>query len=101
MFATAVIVFRETLEAALIVSIVLAATRGVAGRRRWVGGGVAAGIAGALVIAALTEAIEKRNLAAAKVGSFDGDFGEFFAREVKHVLSGTYRSSTIAETFRP
>ena len=57
MFATAVIVFRETLEAALIVSIVLAATRGVAGRRRWIGAGVAAGIAGALVIAGLTEVI--------------------------------------------
>jgi high-affinity iron transporter len=57
MFATAVIVFRETLEAALIVSIVLAATRGVAGRRRWIGGGVVAGIAGALAIAGLTEVI--------------------------------------------
>ncbi len=57
MFATAVIVFRETLEAALIVSIVLAATRGVAGRRRWIGGGVVAGIAGALVIAGLTGVI--------------------------------------------
>ena len=57
MFATAVIVFRETLEAALIVSIVLAATRGVAGRRRWIGGGVVAGIAAALVIAGLTGVI--------------------------------------------
>jgi high-affinity iron transporter len=57
MFATAVIVFRETLEAALIVSIVLAATRGIAGRTRWIGGGVAAGVAGAVVIAGLAEAI--------------------------------------------
>jgi hypothetical protein len=57
MFATAVIVLRETLEAALIVSIVLAATRGIVGRRRWIGGGVATGVAGALVIAGLTEAI--------------------------------------------
>jgi high-affinity iron transporter len=57
MFATAIIVFRETLEAALIASIVLAATRGLAGRRRWIGGGIAAGVAGALVIAALTELI--------------------------------------------
>jgi high-affinity iron transporter len=32
MLGTAVIVFRETLEAALIVTIVLAATRGVARR---------------------------------------------------------------------
>jgi high-affinity iron transporter len=57
MFATAVIVFRETLEAALIVSIVLAATRGISGRRRWIGGGIVAGVAGALVIAGLAEAI--------------------------------------------
>jgi high-affinity iron transporter len=59
MFATAVIVFRETLEAALIDSIVLAATRGVAGRRPWIGGGVVAGIAGALAIAGLTEFISR------------------------------------------
>jgi FTR1 family protein len=57
MFATAVIVFRETLEAALIVSIVLAATRGVAGRRVWIGGAVVAGVAGATVIAGLTGVI--------------------------------------------
>jgi high-affinity iron transporter len=57
MFATAVIVFRETLEAALIVSIVLAATRGISGRTRWIGGGVFAGVAGAVVIAGLAGAI--------------------------------------------
>ena len=57
MFATAVIVFRETLEAALIVSIVLAATRGVVGRRVWIGGAVVAGVAGATVIAGLTGVI--------------------------------------------
>ncbi|MEP6998714.1 MAG: FTR1 family protein [Betaproteobacteria bacterium] len=57
MFATAVIVFREVLEAALIVSIVLAATRGIAGRGRWIGSGIIAGVAGALVIAGLTEVI--------------------------------------------
>jgi high-affinity iron transporter len=51
MLATAIIVFRETLEAALIVSIVLAASRGVAGRGRWVGLGVAGGLAGAALVA--------------------------------------------------
>jgi len=35
MFATAVIVFREVLEAALIVGIVAAATRTIPGRKRW------------------------------------------------------------------
>ena len=51
MFATLLLVFREVLEAALIVGIVAAATRGVASRARWIGGGIALGVAGAVVIA--------------------------------------------------
>lgn len=51
MLAIGVIVFREVLEAALIVSIVLAASAGIPGRGRWIGAGVALGIAGALAIA--------------------------------------------------
>lgn len=47
MLATAIIVFREILEAALIVGIVLAASRGAAGRSSWVGLGVAGGVLGA------------------------------------------------------
>jgi len=54
---TAVIVFRETLEAALIVSVVLAATRGIPGRSFWIGGGVGVGLLGAVLIAAGAEAI--------------------------------------------
>jgi len=57
MFATAIIVFREVLEAALIVSIVLAASKGVAGRGRWVSGGVVLGVLGACVVAAFAGAI--------------------------------------------
>jgi high-affinity iron transporter len=53
MFGAALIVFRETLEAALFVGIIAAATRGLPGRSRWLAAGVAAGIAGALVLAAL------------------------------------------------
>ncbi|WP_374591890.1 FTR1 family protein [Aquabacterium sp.] len=51
------IVFRETLEAALFVGIVAAATRGVAGRSRWLGGGVASGFVGALALAALADRV--------------------------------------------
>ena len=51
MFATAIIVFRETLEAALFVGIMAAATRGLAGRNRWLTAGVLAGGAGALALA--------------------------------------------------
>ena len=52
MFAIALIVFRETLEAALFVGIVAAATRGLPGRAKWLTGGVFAGILGALALAA-------------------------------------------------
>ncbi len=51
MFGTALIVFREVLEAALIIGIVAAATRGIPARSRWIGAGVAAGVAGAVLVA--------------------------------------------------
>jgi len=51
MISTFVIVFRETLEAALIVAIVLAASAGIAGRTRWVSIGVVAGLVGAGLLA--------------------------------------------------
>jgi high-affinity iron transporter len=52
-----VIVFREVLEAGLIIGIVLAATRGLPDRGRWVALGVVAGLAGAGVVALFAEAI--------------------------------------------
>ena len=51
MLATLLIVFREVIEAGLIVGIVLAATRGVAQRGRWVAYGVGAGVLGACLVA--------------------------------------------------
>ena len=57
MLAVALIVFREVLEAALIVGIVMAASRGVTRRGLWVAGGVAAGIVGAVIVAGFAEAI--------------------------------------------
>src|SRR5215467_3454843 len=57
MLATAIIVFREVLEAALIVGIVLAASRDVPRHGAWVGGGVAAGVFGAALIAVAADAI--------------------------------------------
>ncbi len=57
MIATLIVVFREVLEAGLIAGIVLAATRGVGGSRRWVAIGVGAGLAGAAVVAAFTSGI--------------------------------------------
>jgi high-affinity iron transporter len=50
--AALIIVFREVFEAGLIVGIVLAVTRSVSRRNRWIGGGVLAGVAAACLVAA-------------------------------------------------
>jgi high-affinity iron transporter len=55
MLGALIIVFREVIEAGLIVGIALAVTRGVAGSRSWIAGGVAAGVAGALLVAVFAE----------------------------------------------
>ena len=52
MLATLLIVFREVIEAGLIVGIVLAATKGVRRRGLWVGYGIIGGVAGACLVAA-------------------------------------------------
>ncbi|HET9718239.1 MAG TPA: FTR1 family protein [Pseudolabrys sp.] len=51
MLGALIIVFREVLEAGLIVGIVMAATRGVIGRDRWIVMGMSAGVLGAAVVA--------------------------------------------------
>lgn len=57
MFGTAVIVFREVLEAAIIISIIALATRGTKGRNFWLATGLIAGLIGSAIVAASTEAI--------------------------------------------
>ncbi|MEZ5653720.1 MAG: FTR1 family protein [Burkholderiaceae bacterium] len=57
MFATALIVFRESLEAALFIGVIAAATRGMAGRQNWLSAGVGAGVLGAIVLALLAQRI--------------------------------------------
>ena len=57
MFGTAIIVFREVLEAALIIGIVAAATRDVPGRSRWIVAGLLAGLVGSGIVAASTDVI--------------------------------------------
>ena len=69
MFSSAIIVFSEVLEAALVFTIVLAATQGVLQRNRWVLGGVAAGLLGALMVAAVAKKIS---------ATFDGVGQELF-----------------------
>jgi high-affinity iron transporter len=72
MLASLVIVFREVIEAGLIVGIVLAATRSVAGRGWWVAGGVAAGVVGACLVAA-----------------FAGELGSLFSGSGQELFNAT------------
>jgi high-affinity iron transporter len=73
MFGALIIVFREVIEAGLIVGIVLAATRGVTGRGRWVATGVLAGTLGAGIVALFAEAI---------ADAFEGSGQELFNASV-------------------
>jgi high-affinity iron transporter len=69
MLSALLIVFREVIEAGLIVGIVLAATTGVPGRERAVGLGVLAGVLGACLVAAFAGEL---------AGLFQGSGQEFF-----------------------
>jgi high-affinity iron transporter len=69
MLATLLIVFREIIEAGLIVGIVLAATKGVPWRSLWVGYGVAGGAVGACLVAAFAGEL---------AGLFEGSGQEMF-----------------------
>ncbi len=59
MLATLIIVFREVIEAGLVIGIVLAATHGVPRRTLWVVYGVLGGIVGACLVAAFASAINR------------------------------------------
>ena len=50
MFGAALILFRESLEAALLVGILSAAVRHMHGKQRWIGVGIGLGIAGSLAL---------------------------------------------------
>ncbi|MBI3569652.1 MAG: FTR1 family protein [Gammaproteobacteria bacterium] len=57
MLAALIIVFREVLEASLIVGIVLAATKTLTRRHLWIAGGIAVGVVGAVVVAIFADLI--------------------------------------------
>jgi high-affinity iron transporter len=57
MIGSLIIVFREVIEAGLIVGIVLAATHGVLGRARWIWLGIGVGIGGAALLATFAGAV--------------------------------------------
>lgn len=57
MFSSLIIVFREVLEAALVIGIVCAATRGVQWRGVMVSVGIALGVAGAAIVALFADSL--------------------------------------------
>jgi high-affinity iron transporter len=57
MLASLLIVFREVLEAGLIVGIVMAATQGIPSRAGWITGGIGAGAVGAGLLAVFAGAL--------------------------------------------
>ncbi|MCB1894675.1 MAG: FTR1 family protein [Zoogloeaceae bacterium] len=59
MLGSAIIVFRESLEAALLIGIIAAAAQALPRRSIWLGAGVGAGVAGALVVAAFAGSISE------------------------------------------
>src|SRR5581483_1864178 len=59
MLGALIIVFREVIEAGLIIGIVMAATRGVPTRGRWVTYGVLGGVGGAAVVAVFAGVISE------------------------------------------
>jgi high-affinity iron transporter len=73
MLASLIIVFREILEAGLIVGIVLAATEGIAGRALWIAGGIGAGVLGSGALAASADLL---------AGLFEGNGQEVFTASV-------------------
>jgi high-affinity iron transporter len=73
LLAALIIVFREVLEAGLIIGVILAASRGVQGRWSAVGLGVLAGLAGSVVVALFTAQISS---------AFDGRGLELFTAAV-------------------
>jgi high-affinity iron transporter len=58
MISAMIIVFREVLEMALVLGVLLAATRGIGGSRKWIGLGALAGLLGACVVALFMRELE-------------------------------------------
>jgi high-affinity iron transporter len=53
MFGTTLIVFRETLEAALFIGIIAASTQGILHRTKWLSTGILIGALGSFLLASM------------------------------------------------
>lgn len=74
----AIIVFREILEIALILSVLFGATKGMKNRALWINYGLAIGIIGSIIFAALTDKISE---------SFSGNGQEIFTAAILFLAS--------------
>ncbi len=79
MFPTATIVFREIIEVALVIGIVMAATRGLPGRVNLVLAGLGIGVLGSVIIAFFTQSISE---------AIDGIGQELFNAAVMFIAVG-------------
>lgn len=79
MFPTATIVFREIIEVALVIGIVMAATRGLPGRINLVLAGLGLGVLGSVIIAFFTERISQ---------AIDGIGQEIFNASIMFIAVG-------------
>ncbi len=100
MLVSMILVFREAMEAGLIVGIVLAASAGVRGRGRWISAGIAAGLAGACLVAVFAGALSN---------AFEGTGQEAFTAAILlfavamltwHVVWMSHHGQQMAADFR-
>lgn len=59
MWGSAIVVFREVFEIAIILCVVLGATRGITSRARWISTGIASGLIAAALLAAATQTLSQ------------------------------------------
>lgn len=85
MISALVIVFREVLEMALVLGVLLAATRGMPETRRWIGAGAAMGLLGACIVAYFMEELEN---------AMTGD-GEFLFNAIVLSLASIFIAWTV------
>ncbi len=85
MIPSLVIVFREMLEMVLVISVLMVATRGLPGSRKWIGLGVLGGLLGAVFLGIFMEQME---------ASFDGE-GEFIFNAVVLLLASVLIAWTV------
>ena len=109
MLGSAIIVFREVLEAALIIGIIAVATRNLRARNGWLVGGIVAGVIGSIVVALFTgkladlaEGVRQELFNAAVLGLAAAEIGAFgqVHRRQPGLASGQVRQAAVQDHLR-